>query len=453
MVTAAQRELRTDIVGFKRDHTAAFRPLPLLPSEQYFATFAVKESDSPQAQFGMFTHRSLPFGGRSIPNQYNRLPRSLCVAFTRLFGVLVDHYFDDFIGFDAESNAASAEAVLDEVHAMLGFRLQTKPSKVVHASRTMDVLGLRVDIRRHSEGGGMMLTLDEAKAAKSAVAIQSALQTGTISGATCSKLVGRLSFLAAAVIGNAARSYLWPLYDRVNCKTGEGYRPLSPALRSALEMLLLVVQHRIPPRQIPRDQSTRNLWWCYTDGMGGDLPAMGGVLLSPLNTAMTGARDNRSWYVALYEEQHRDLWSWLPGDRESIIAGIEAIAVLYAAKRFAHICAGSTVVFWIDNEPAQAAFTKGYSPDTFLNAIVRATLLELVVHGITPVFCFLYSENNPADAISRGDRRVAAWLCCEEGPPPPGARPIGRRPVTWKIHDHRCSALEMWLPLNPSYFS
>jgi hypothetical protein len=138
----------------------------------------------------------------------------------------------------------------------------------------------------------------------------------------------------------------------------------------------------------------------------------------PLHTALTGARDNRSWYVALYEDQHRDLWSWLPGDRESIIAGIEAIAVLYAAKRFAHICAGSTVVFWIDNEPAQAAFTKGYSPDTFLNAIVRATLLELVVNGITPVFCFLYSENNPADAISRGDRRVATWLCCEEGPPP-----------------------------------
>ena len=81
-----------------------------------------------------------PFGaGHAVPN-FCRVSEWIARCLTRLFGLCLDHVFDDFFWIDRRSTAKVALLCVQKAFALLGFSLD--PSKSQSPESTCAVLGV-----------------------------------------------------------------------------------------------------------------------------------------------------------------------------------------------------------------------------------------------------------------------------------------------------------------------
>ena len=126
---------------------------------------------------------------------------------------------------------------------------------------------------------------------------------------------------------------------------------------------------------------------------------LGGVLL-------VGENEVLAWHLFL--DQLPPEWQALiPLDQQQTIAQLEALAMVVATRVWCTYLRDRRATLWLDNAPAFFALVKGYSSSDSLNELVRLEWVALASSSCDPWFRFVYSENNPADGVSRGDWTLA----------------------------------------------
>ena len=125
----------------------------------------------------------------------------------RLFGVLCDHYFDDFIGAELERFGGSAESTIERLHVLVGLRLADKPSKVTKGGTCAPVLGRNLHVLP-PPAGGVLVTSNDRSRSRTLDAIDEVLNAGAWTAAHASKLAGRTSICSPSPpAGSDARGY------------------------------------------------------------------------------------------------------------------------------------------------------------------------------------------------------------------------------------------------------
>ena len=195
---------------FKADHQEAYKQLPLDPSETNLAIIGLRNPADKQ-RYGFYS-RTLVFGAVSAVLHYNVFSRILAEIFTRLFGIPLLSYFDDFGALIPTPLAEKALITFQNFCSYLGVVL--KPAKA-EVGRAVCFLGLEGTVPHKANGHKLEIRLTPAKARKWPELIASFLERGCIGFQELEKLIGRLSFSQTSVFGKFARTQLRPLYKKL----------------------------------------------------------------------------------------------------------------------------------------------------------------------------------------------------------------------------------------------
>ena len=81
----------------KSDHAAAYEQLPIRPENSELATIALRDPNTDR--WAAFRPRALMFGSTAAVVHYNCLSRCLAALISRVFGIPMMGYFDDYGAF------------------------------------------------------------------------------------------------------------------------------------------------------------------------------------------------------------------------------------------------------------------------------------------------------------------------------------------------------------------
>ena len=124
---------------FKADHEAAYKQLPIAPSDQCTAIVAIRRPQS-MKWFGFVT-RTLVFGSVAAVIHYNILSGIWSTIFARPMLIPPLSYFGDFAAFLRDGLAEKALSVFTRFCDILGFQLKTGKSSVGNKITFLGLLG------------------------------------------------------------------------------------------------------------------------------------------------------------------------------------------------------------------------------------------------------------------------------------------------------------------------
>ena len=328
-----------------------------------------------------FLGNVLPFGAAASVVHFNRISR-LVHHIGLHAGVLWGSYFDDFPMLSpavlGHSSMEAAKFVLD----LLGFQYADHKLKPFEAKAT--VLGVEIDTSM-SDSGSIIIRNKPHRVEEIAGSVQRALQDRYLGPKAVSKVLGRIQFADAQVMGRSGKIAMQEF--RASVKNSEGAH-LDEFACESLRILMDRLE-KGEPRRIPCSDIGDPVL-IFTDGASeADGHTIGGVLL----------HDGQYEYFSC--EVPRELVEEWSSSFSHFIGLVELYAVLVARCLWGDRLAGARAIFFIDNNSAMDACIKGSSQ----SAHVRRLLLcweKLEERARTWTwFSRVPSQSNPADEPSR----------------------------------------------------
>lgn len=103
----------------------AYRQVPLSDSQTAISVTGVYNPTNQSVE--LYLMHGQPFGaGHAVPNFY-RVAEWLSRLLIRAFGLLIDHFFDDYFLISVEQESRTASFCVREVFHLLGFLLDWGP--------------------------------------------------------------------------------------------------------------------------------------------------------------------------------------------------------------------------------------------------------------------------------------------------------------------------------------
>ena len=244
-------------------------------------------------------------------------------------------------------------------------------------------------------------------------------------------MAGRMEFAASAAWGSAPRARFNGLYKIAS----KGFRG-SPQAELDVRWLLRLMETASPTTSKPLVPRADPPLALYTDASGQPLNGFGAFLIDGDSILWTGCQCPEALISSL-------------SDRTTQINPLEVCGVILGLWTFQDFLAGRRVIVYIDNQAAFGAIRKGRSSVPDFNELVFFARGICGSCNADPVFIWVPSDLNWADAPSRCSPPVvgswippvAKWqaLCsalpkegCGGGtPPPPPPRPLREGPVVW----------------------
>ena len=187
-----------------------------------------------------YTLPGFNFGLKSAVPQFNRVPEATTAIARRLLGLLVSHYFDDFVTVEPADTCAQAQRLLAELHLLVGFPFQEE--KHAGPGCVVTFLGVESHLARAHEGLVDMCV--SRKRVDSVVArCEEALAADRLDEGASASLAGKLYFTLAWVAGRLGRACLQPILHQ------PPHGNLTPASRAALRYLREMIPV-LEPRRI-----------------------------------------------------------------------------------------------------------------------------------------------------------------------------------------------------------
>ena len=198
---------------FKADHASAYKQLPLDPADRALA--AVTLRDPATGRWNGFAPRSLLFGAVAAVLHYNAFSRALAKVFTRVTGIPLLSYFDDFGALAPLEVLEAALAAFVRFCEMLGIALKPEKTDMGPALTFLGVFGTFP-----APGNDMSLSVElpREKAVAWGEAIDGFLPLGSIAHKELEGVIGRLSFTQTSVYGRVGRAMPTALYQKQNAK-------------------------------------------------------------------------------------------------------------------------------------------------------------------------------------------------------------------------------------------
>ena len=367
------------------DLRSAYKQLPLAPDCKPFAMVTLPDPLTRVPMF--FETQALPFGGSSSVLHFNRISHLLWRIGVELF-LFWSCFFDDYPVMSPGSISASTKETMLLLMRLLGFACSEE--KLEEFAEKATVLGVEVDCSLSSEGK-VLIRNKQGRAEEVCRALQQLLVQGSMSRAEYSRIMGRLQYADAQVMGRSGRLAMAEI-RRWARSAESGALRLEPGASEAYKVLIKRLLDGVP-REVPCKES-RDVWHVFTDGASeGVSNTVGGVL------HRRGSKQVRFFACEVPPELVR---AWA-GDMKHIIGPVEAYAVLVARTVWHQFLANKYVVFHVDNYGAMDAYIKGTSTNPQIRRILLAFEEAECLRHTWPWFSRVPSKSNSADDPSRGE--------------------------------------------------
>ena len=198
----------------KADYEEAYKQLPLEWGHAKLSAIAIR--DPVDKRWYGFLSRTLVFGAVSAVLHYNVSPRILSEISTKIFGIPLRCYFDDFGDIAPASLSETALQTFTLFCPKLGIQLNIAKAEV---GRRIIFLGVDADFPCFDNGDKLAVSLPREKYPNLATPISGFLQEGLISSQELEKMIGNLGFGQTNLFGRFARTQLMPTYRKFYAET------------------------------------------------------------------------------------------------------------------------------------------------------------------------------------------------------------------------------------------
>lgn len=214
------RELQGRVADLKQ----AYKQLPRHPKHAAFSNVAVRDPSDNTTKF--FEAVALMFGESAAVYGFLRFSRALSALATKIFGLIVTEFFDDFTQVEPKQTAPSAMVAMEFLVDILGWKLSVTPEKRKKFDDKFVSLGVQVDFRRLCDGD-VVLRNKEGRTEALAEIISEILATDEMGFKEALSIRGKLTFAEGQLFGRvsapATRMLSWWSF---------GPGPLNPNFRS-----------------------------------------------------------------------------------------------------------------------------------------------------------------------------------------------------------------------------
>ena len=196
-----------DWAFLKGGDTAAYKNLPLMPSDSYLAAIGLWGSQK-KGQFA-FLLRTLLYGATASVLHYNVFSRLLAAISNRFFGIPIIAFYDDLDAPTIRDLSERAFSLVYEVCELLGVVLNW--AKCAWGD-PLPFLGLLGSFPMVTNNWRLAIALTSEEIRKWSSQIEKFLQGGGVAFADFQKPIRKLPYAQATVFGKCARAFIRPLY-------------------------------------------------------------------------------------------------------------------------------------------------------------------------------------------------------------------------------------------------
>ena len=317
---------------FKADHKAAYKNLPLSPTDAQYCIVALR-SPMDRKWYG-FVPRTLLFGAVAAVLRYNCLSRIIDVLANLLLGLPVVNYFDDYGCPLRTSISARGLGVFSDFPNTLGNWLKGDKTDL---GRQLVFLGLQGNFPGPETDALLRVKLPGDKKNYCSDRIEDFLHAGSVTHKELESLVGRLSYSQTSIFGRFGRAMMHPLYRKL--RSGYYQPKLSGVDTSILQRwkeILIATRPRIVRK---RRNTPHNI--LYTDAETG-ARVIAAVLFGRDEFTRTGTIEACRGITVSGERV-----KILPP--KCLIYGLGMLAIVHAAVDHSSPIDGQCVTLYIDN--------------------------------------------------------------------------------------------------------
>eukprot|EP00438_Fugacium_kawagutii_P023706 Skav228033 [mRNA] locus=scaffold1188:5424:7796:+ [translate_table: standard] len=378
-------------VGKTVDLSSAYRQLGISPKSEFASYISVFNPKTKRPE--VYLMRALPFGASRSVYSFLRVSHSLwwlgCVALNLTWS----SFFDDYITFCRECEAAVVDGVVSQFFKLLGWLVSAGDKDMPFASE-FKALGVEISLTECHLG--FVVFRNTAKRIKELVdTITSLLDRDAMSHQEALSLRGRMQFAKAQIWGRSARLCLASITDHAfSARAGT----LSPATRASMEIFRECLVSS-PPRRISCNWDRP--WFIFTDASfqpsDVDVPCgLGGVLVDPIGN------QRAAFSFPLDFKLHLEPLGF--PKKKTVIFEAELLALLLGMTVWSGLIAQQPCMFYVDNNAARDISISGHAR-TEPGSTLASMLLRLEDSlGIIAWYARVASASNIADAPSRCSR-------------------------------------------------
>ena len=353
------------------------------------------------------------FGLVSAVISFNRFPRFCCAAIRRFFGITCDHYVDDYCVAEPSYAGKSGQVGLNFIHELLHFALA--PDKHVAMGPENVFLGVCTNFAHIVQEGIVVLKMRDEMMKIVTGDFESVVRDGKLTRGHASRLRGQCQFIGNAIFGRVGRAPMQALANRQYQRS-----PDTSVEGELLEALLLIIHllKVLPARRIKvLPKSRRKALLVWSDAMWevketGKRRQVAKIRLGQFKAQLGFVAydpEKDKYYHASLVVGMEIISKFVPG-KATYIGQLEALAAaaVYASLRDSDvvdrdILRDRYVLHWVDNTSAVAGLIKGYSSKSDTGRVLNALQFMLASLSCVPWFAYVPSEQNVADAPSRGE--------------------------------------------------
>ena len=359
---------------FKTDHESAYKQLPISPEDQRASVVALRHPKT--GAWMAFVPRTLLFGAVAAVLHYNCFSRAVAVLFTKVTGIPLLSYFDDFgalVPSEVSDHALQAFITFCE---LLGLKL--KPSKT-EKGPALTFLGIFGTFPGPHNDMSLTVSLPREKAIRWGAKIREFALLGRIQHKDMESLIGKLSFTQTSVFGRVGRAMMAALYQKVNAKF---YDPaLSDRELTTLHWWSNAILNMTPRLTRARPPQTDLI--IYTDAAT-TAQIIAAVLIDPrsFRTTMTTS--------AVISAKVGPHWKKL-FSKTAEIYGLEMLAIFAILFDPLSDLSGLNIVFFVDNNNSlEALVSNAPGPP------VIAAMTQLIWYRIAELNAAVWFERVPS---------------------------------------------------------
>jgi len=384
------------LVLSSEDMKSAYRQVPLLDSQTSISVTGVYNPSKDQVD--LFIMHGQPFGAaHSVPNFY-RVSEWASRCLTRAYGMMLDHFFDDFFLVSVSPEANTSAFCLRETFKLLGLTLD--PDKSQLPSEAAHILGVVFCTKKLESERLLLVEPKPTRRRNLQLLIRKILTDGELNPTVAASLVGKFGFLCSTLFGKIGRACTGPIRARQYSSSLD--YTLNPQITLSLKLMEYFAVHCKPRSKMLNYQ--RSPLILYTDASdvesrGEDRWVLGAVLIDPNSDLVT----HTSWVVPSEVVKNWEA-------RSNYMGQIEILAGPLALFTWPHLLRKTQFIHFVDNISAASNLIKGLSAIIDSAFLVSCYWVAMSQLEAEPYIDYVESKSNLADGPSRLDSSLLATL-------------------------------------------
>ena len=373
--------------GRALDLKAAYKQLARHPDDAWAAVLAVWNPDSNGVDF--YESVALPFGSVSAVMCFNRMARALRIIMSKLFLLVDTNFFDDFCQLEIPKLCKSAWDTAELVMQLLGWRISTSDDKRLPFATRFAMLGAVVDLSRMCQGK-VVVCNKPSRLEDIAGLVAEIVSKRKVPVSLVETLRGRLLYAAGHTFGRCTQLAIQLISKAVR----EGPLVVIDGRTKGVILAALELLQSAGPRVVNAWTGTRPVL-VFTDGAceQDGMQVSHGAVLVDFHTdtyVYFGGEVPEEWVA-----------KWKSSGRVQLICQAEIFPVVVAKQTWPEFLSHRAVLWFIDNNSAQAALVRSYSPVTDnYELLVRNAELDVCMQTMN-WYSRVPSKSNISDDPSR----------------------------------------------------